>query len=242
MLRFAKILNMMGSCVGVLAVTACGTSATTNPFLSANPTRVPTIRLENPSSPGEAVDDSYTFNVAFGSVILGDSWTLFYMSESSVTKGGAIVQDMAVSNHTIRWTTTDLPSGSYYFYGELMSNGGVITTTAPGSIVIDHPVAAGNHSPTVSLANPSGGSVDAGSTEKITWTSQDADGDVVTYKVELSADAGNTWTQLASGVTDETYDWTVTQAAGLSYKVRVTATDSKGAASSDQSHNVFSIQ
>lgn len=228
--------------LGVLALTGCGESATTNPFLSENPTRVPTIRLDTPATLGEAVDDTYTFNVAFGSVVLGDTWTLYYMSEATATKGGAIVQDIAVSNHTIAWRTTTLPAGTYHFWGELKSFGGTVTATAPGSIVIDHPIEAGNHSPTVSLSYPSGGYVEAGATEAIVWNGTDADGDDVTYKVEISADAGNTWETLASGVTAETYSWTVSQAPGLSYKVRVTATDEKGSTSADQSASVFAIR
>ncbi len=227
---------------GALALVACGENATTNPFLDENPTRVPTITLENPANLGEAVDESYTFNVAFGKVVLGDTWTLYYMSEAAATKGGAIVQDIAVSNHTIAWRTTSLPSGTYYFWGELKSFGGTVTSTAPGSIVIDHPIEAGNHSPTVALSSPSGGYVEAGSTQNIIWNGSDADGDAVTYLVEISADAGDTWETLASGVTDETYAWTVTQSPGLSYKIRVTAADAKGSTSADQSASVFAIR
>lgn len=225
-----------------LALAGCGESATTNPFLDENPTRVPTIKLENPATLGEAVDESYTFNVAFGKVILGDTWTLYYMSEASASKGGAIVQDIAVSNHTIAWRTTSLPSGTYYFWGELKSFGGTVTATAPGSIVIDHPVESGNHSPTVGLSSPSGGYVQSGEVTTITWNGNDADGDAVTYLVEISDDAGDTWETLTSGVTDESYAWTVTQAPGLSYKIRVTATDSKGATSADQSSSVFAVR
>ncbi len=238
MQRFALIIWSLG----LLALTGCGESATTNPFLTENPTRVPTINLENPVALSEAVDDSYTFNVAFGSVVLGDTWTLYYLSEASATKGAAIVQNIAVSNHTIAWRTTTLPSGTYYFWGELTSFGGTVTSTAPGSIVIDHPIEAGNHSPTVSLSSPSGGFVDGGSAETIAWNGNDADGDAVTYKVEISADSGNTWEALASGVTSESYAWTVSQAPGLSYKVRVTATDDKGSTSADQSSSVFAIR
>ncbi len=228
--------------IALLALTACGESATTNPFLSENPTRVPTITLENPATLSEAVDASYTFNVAFGSVVLGDTWTLYYVSEASATKGSAIVQDIAVSNNTIAWRTTTLPSGTYYFWGELTSFGGTVTASAPGSIAIDHPIEAGNRSPTVSLSSPSGGFVEVGGAATIAWNGNDADGDTVTYKVEISADAGNTWEALASGVTSESYAWTVTQTPGLSYKVRVIATDAKGSTAADQSASVFAIR
>lgn len=228
--------------LAVLALAGCGGSPTTNPFLSANPTRVPTITLQNPANLGEAVDDTYTFNVAFGSVVLGDTWTLYYLSEATDTKGGAIVQNIAVSNHTIAWRTTTLPSGTYYFWGELKSFYGTVSSTAPGSIVIDHPNEAGNHSPTVALTSHSGGYVDSGADETVTWTGSDADGDAVTYALQISDDAGNTWTSLATGLTAKTYSWSVTQPVGLAYKIRVVATDAKGSTASDQSGAVFAIR
>ncbi len=223
---------------------SCGTSPDTNPFLTQNPTRVPTIRLDNPATANEKVDDSYTFNVAFGAVVLGDTWTLHYMSEATAAKGGSIVQDIAVSNHTIAWQTTSLPSGTYYFFGELHSFNGTITATAPGSIVIDHPQEATNNSPVVTLVSPSGGSIQPGTTETVRFTGTDANGDTLTYRLELSADAGSTWSSLADNLSGTTYDWVVpsTQTPGLSYRMRVTATDSHGATDSDVSDRVFAIQ
>jgi hypothetical protein len=222
----------------------CG-SFTLNPFDVDAPRRVPTIALKTPSAPASPADTEFVIQVEFGNVTISDTWSLYAVTDAHSSKGIPIVEDIPVTVRTLRWDPTELPSGLYYLFGELKSLDGVITASAPGSILVDHPMVAGNSSPVVALTSPNGGeSYAPGDVVTVTYTATDADGDALTYDLEISSDGGNTWTELAADVPSGSYEWTVptSQTLGLSYRLRIRATDSDEATDADMSNGTFSIQ
>jgi len=77
---------------------------------------------------------------------------------------------------------------------------------------------------TLQLTSPNGGEhATPGSTQTVRWTStSDASGDSGTVDLELSLDAGATWSAIATATpNDGTFDWTVPGTAGTSARLRV---------------------
>lgn len=239
----SKVLGKVvaGSLIA-LGSASCGNI---NPYAAEEPLRIPKLKLLTPSAVGETADAGYTIQVEFEKVVLTDTWTISYVSDAMPTIGGDIGADLPVTVRTIRWDTTQMASGNYYLHGHLKSLNGTFAVTAAGSLRIDHPVAAGNTAPTVTLAQPNGGEILArGETTTIAWDAADADGDVVTSKIEISRDSGATWTELVASATSP-YDWAVPadQTIGPHYKIRVVASDTPhGATRADSSNAVFSIR
>ncbi|XXF77855.1 DUF1929 domain-containing protein [Myxococcaceae bacterium GXIMD 01537] len=92
------------------------------------------------------------------------------------------------------------------------------------------------NTPTLRVTSPNGGEVLAeGSTAHLMWTTL---GSVPTVKLELSTDAGATWTQLASGVPNNgVYDWVVPAVSSTRARLRVS-----GAGALDTSDADFTLQ
>ncbi|NOZ27514.1 MAG: hypothetical protein GXP39_05605, partial [Chloroflexi bacterium] len=61
------------------------------------------------------------------------------------------------------------------------------------------------HAPTVTVTYPNGGEVWGSQPVTVTWTANDADGDLLHYLVQYSADGGNTWRVLAGRLSDTFY-------------------------------------
>jgi len=92
----------------------------------------------------------------------------------------------------------------------------------------------------VVLTSPNGGDqLPNCSTQNITWTSTNANGN---YKLEYSINGGSTWTQIATNIASGnagTYAWTLPNTISTSCLVRVT--DIATPANTDQSNAAFSI-
>ncbi len=227
-----------------LLLSGCG-GYTINPYATDAPTRVPRISILTPAKQGEVAGEFFTISVGFKEVLVDDIWTLSYVSNATAKKGAHIAENLPVTARRIDWDTTQLPNGTYFIYGELTSLNGIFTTSAPGSIVVAHGVATGNSPPAVRITSPNGGETyAAGTTVAVNWNATDADADGLTYKLELSADSGNTWTSLVEGLSSTSYNWVIAadQPHGLFYRLRVTAEDPKTASTSDVSDEVFSIE
>lgn len=81
--------------------------------------------------------------------------------------------------------------------------------------------------PTVQITSPAGAAMwPAGSTQSITWTGNDADGDPLTYSVLYSNDGGGNWALLADHLTGQAYAVEVNSlAGGANARFRVVAND-----------------
>jgi len=208
-----------------------------DPFDQNPAKRIPAVRLLTPAIDFEAVDASFSIQAEFEDVVLEDLWSLYFVSDSSETMKGTIIEGFTVASRTITWETDDIPAGNYSFYAELTSLGGVITSTSPGSIAISHSIVDGNSAPNVSVSSPSSSKlVTIGAATSIIWTGSDADSDTLTASIEYSDDNGSTWSDLVSSVTSP-YAWTPDSSfsAGPNYRVRITVVDPSGAAASVRS-------
>ncbi len=89
--------------------------------------------------------------------------------------------------------------------------------------------------PTVSVAQPGGGSEVDGETT-VTWTASDGDGDALTYNVFYSSDGGASWQLLAMGISDPQalMDGSLLP-GGEAAMVRVEASDGLNTAQADSS-------
>ncbi len=227
-----------------LLITGLNGCESANPYLTASPLRVPKISVLTPTLDQEAVDGSFEVNVSFEKVLVDDKWSLYYVSDATLSLGAAIAINLPVTSRSITWDTSSLPAGRYFIYGELSSMNSVITSSAPGSLIVSHDVEEGNSAPNVSLLSPNGGeALVSGETTTIRYTSNDADGDALTYHIEISSDDGVVWETVVDEYNDTSYNWNISpaQAKGFSYRMRVTATDTKASSGTDISDRNFSV-
>ncbi|MFC1926574.1 hypothetical protein ACFLWV_02360 [Chloroflexota bacterium] len=100
-----------------------------------------------------------------------------------------------------------------------------------------------NLPPDVAVTSPNGGEIVSG-TVSVTADATDSDGTVAQVDFEYSADGGTTWAAIGVPDTTDPYSvsWDTTGVAdGTDYLVRATATDTLGAAASDTSDAVFTV-
>jgi len=77
---------------------------------------------------------------------------------------------------------------------------------------------------------------------KIKWSATDPDGDALTFTLSYSPNGGQTWTLIASGMTEMSYSWdTSLVKVGDNYLLKVGASDEELTAT-DQSDAPFSIE
>jgi hypothetical protein len=82
--------------------------------------------------------------------------------------------------------------------------------------------------PTVALGYPNGGEALAGGAQTtVTWSHHDDIG-VVQARLWLSTDSGGTWSPLAEGAFNQSWDWTVPAGAGPNCRLRVQVLDAAG--------------
>lgn len=206
--------------------------------------RVPTLIFVTPAA-SQTVDASFDISVSFSGVVLGDTWSLSYVSDGTPAGGADIGKDLQVTSNRIRWDTSLMPPGRFYLYGQLSSLGGTFTATAPGRITVDHPLVVGNTTPVVAMSSPNGGEVlTKGATATLTWAASDANSETMTYKLEVSSDDGQSWSDLVSDLTEMTYDWAIpdTVPSSVAYRVRVSAIDTNLATGVDVSDRTFTVR
>ena len=82
-----------------------------------------------------------------------------------------------------------------------------------------------SRAPTITVVSPNGGEYWGGA-QMITWTAINSQGDPLIYTVYYSPNGGQTWTRLATGLTESSYLWdTTTFINGANCMIRVEATD-----------------
>jgi len=88
-----------------------------------------------------------------------------------------------------------------------------------------HDLVVSLNSPTVTITYPTGGET-LGGVETVTWTASDDDGDTLTFDLLFSADNGQSWSAVTTGIQATSYGWDTTAAPGtVEGLIKVVATD-----------------
>ncbi len=82
---------------------------------------------------------------------------------------------------------------------------------------------------TIEFTDPTDGSTLAG-TETLQWAASSTPAEIMTYKLEYSADDGTTWSSLATGLTSTQFTWTTSDVSDGDYQLKVSI---EGASISD---------
>ncbi len=186
--------------------------------------------------------DQLVVRVDIKNPITAATWTLFYSPNQDLSQAIAIASDLPLTQPQVNWDISALAPGSYYLYAIVSADGKSLIFKNTEPVVVAENT-AGNNRPTLSLQFPLGENVFVvGTAQNIRWASSDPDNDPISFKIEYSANGGTAWTMIADNVTDKTYAWNaagLTQ--GIAYKVRVTATDDKGATAVAASPRNFGV-
>lgn len=207
----------------------------------------PTFSFVSPANGGEAANTSYSVAVHFADADASATWSLYQVDAPDGATGGSLIADgIPAATTTYAWDTSSLSAGTYYVYATLTNLGETVTRAASGSIAVSHPE-PGNDAPTVTVTSPNGAEVlSAGSTAIIAYSAADpnaGDVDILSFTIEVSINAGSTWTVVATNHSGLSYNWSVPANAtqGVKYRVRVTADDGKGGIASDTSDANFGV-
>jgi len=144
------------------------------------------------------------------------TYTVYYSPN-----GGQIWTQLAMglTEPSYLWDTTTVVDGTNYRIKVEASDGMNMVgdlSNAPFKIA---------NGPIVTVVSPNGGE-QWYDKQTITWTATDPQDDPLTYTVYYSPDDGQTWTQLAMGLTEPSYLWdTTTVGDGTNYLIQVEASD-----------------
>ncbi|MBC7532306.1 MAG: hypothetical protein H7318_12060 [Oligoflexus sp.] len=197
-----------------------------------------------PLANGEAADSSFTVELAMSNAAASATRKLYYTQVfGAVTGGTQIGGTLPLTTSQVIWNTSLLTPGTYYLYTQVTKLGTTSSLASTGGVSVSHPPAP-NNAPVVAVTSPDGAvTLSASTTAAIHFTSSDADGDALTFTIELSSNGGTSWTSLATGVTSSPYAWVIPsgQTQGIAYRLRVTADDGRGSSVSDTSNSNFGI-
>lgn len=198
------------------------------------------LSMKDPS-----VDDSgkVTIEVEIKNADADATWAAFYSLKEDHSDPVTIDESLPATQKSVEWDTSSLDAGSYYLFAELKSGSATKKFSVKNPVVIDETGTPTNRKPTLTLDFPTGENVFvAGQPQNIRWTSTDPDNDDIAFKVEYSGDGGTTWTMVADNLTEKQYSWDVNGLAqGITYKVKVTAKDAKGAENTATSGKNFGV-
>ncbi len=138
------------------------------------------------------------------------------------------------------WTPAEVNDPAFGVHFVAQRNAHIL----PQTVQVDHieVTVFYNTPPTVTVSAPNGGEVWAGgSTQTITWTANDVDGDAVTVDLAYTTD-GVTFTPIATGLANSgAYNWVVPVIDSTTVLVRATVRDPQAATTEDSSDAVFTI-
>ncbi len=188
---------------------------------TTSPKFTPTVTIMSPNG-GEYWNGTQTINwTATGPNANPLIYTVYYSSD-----GGQIWTQLAagLNETSYQWDTTTVENGENCLIQVEASNG--IPTGSDVSdasfIIANEPI---NIAPEVYVIQPNGGERING-TYEIRWSANDPNSDVLTVNISYSPNGGDTWTQLATGVTESPFPWdTTTVMNGTSYLIQVEASD-----------------
>ena len=99
---------------------------------------------------------------------------------------------------------------------------------------------ASTAAPVIAITAPTAAQAHTGESVRMSWTASDADGDVLSYLVYYSTDAGSSWRLLSAGQTEPSLAWPRADLAGSdTARIRVIATDGLRSAAAESA--VFSV-
>ncbi|MCP4703485.1 MAG: hypothetical protein GY865_02655 [candidate division Zixibacteria bacterium] len=109
-------------------------------------------------------------------------------------------------------------------------------------IVLAEKIVSAN-APVLDITYPDGGEViSAGTTQEITWTSNDPDSDPLTYFIMLSDNSGEDWQVLLSESSDPQFFWQIPSSTdGNEFLIKVIASDGVNT-TADSSYSTFTIE
>ena len=147
-------------------------------------------------------------------------------------------------NGTMEWTKTyggefydviQTADGGFALAGAASEDGWLVKTIPPEATPPELSV------PTVTMVSPNGGE-SWQDMQTITWTATDPQADPLTYMVYYSPNGGRTWTQLASGVTETSYQWDTSNVqVGENYLIKIEASDGRFT-TEDRSDYKFTVE
>lgn len=235
--------KFIGFVLGAALSSGCkdGLTALTN---NSNDT-IPSISFTDRGTSAQTVDATLDIGLTLAGIVTESSYVIYSLSNATASKREQVAAGTisTSSDVAIVWDTENLPAGEYYLYADLIQNNIKLTASAPNKILVSHS-ASGNLPPTVTLTAPNGGeNIESGYTTQITWTGADPEGFQLSFSIEYSADSGSSWLAVTSGVSGNTYDWSVPAglAAGNTYVIKITATDTSGDSAIDLSDGAFII-
>lgn len=171
------------------------------------------------------------------------TWSASFSSKADLSDPTLIDEDLTVDTTFVDWDVSNLGAGTFYLFAEIKVAGKLTRFKATNPVILDETGTPTNGRPSISLDFPLGENVFvAGTPQNIRWTAADPDNDAISFKVEYSADGGANWTMIADNVAEKTYAWDaagLTQ--GITYKVKVTAKDAKGALNTATSTKNFGV-
>lgn len=154
------------------------------------------------------------------------SWNLSFLPlESPNKEESVVVEDKDARETKVTWNTANVAPGEYRLIATFSSPQGKGRVRSNARITIKE---AGR--PTVSITSPGEEKVLIGtSPQQITFKGQDPNGTALTFKIEVSADNGKTWSPVTDGLTKSTYSWDIQKLPqGTGYKLKITATNPRG--------------
>lgn len=171
------------------------------------------------------------------------TWSAFYSKKTDLSDPVVIDEDLPTSTTSVNWDVSGLGAGTFYLFGEIKVAGKTKTFKATNPVILDEAGNSANGKPSISLDFPLGDNVFvAGAAQNIRWTASDPDNDALTFKIEYSADGGANWTMITDNIAEKTYAWDATGLEqGITYKVKVTAKDAKGATNLATSAKNFGV-
>ena len=172
------------------------------------------------------------------------TWSLFYAASGENPDRALIADQLTAATTTLNWNLKDLAGGTYTLYAiEEGFDEEPSAFFSSATTFLERESSSGNSPPNLRLVAPNGENVFvAGSDNTISFTGSDPDGDDLVYGIDYSADNGVTWTNLTDNLTEQSYVWSAAGLAqGITYKVRVTATDPAGATAVASSAKAFGL-
>jgi hypothetical protein len=167
------------------------------------------------------------------------SWNLFFtLAEDADAEPIAIAEKLTAQVTKVPWNIGLVEPGSYTLKATFTSPSGSGRVINKANILIRD-----RQKPVVKITSPEEKKVFlTTSPQQISFKAEDPDGTSLTFKIEVSPDAGKTWSTITDGLTKTTFSWNTSKLTqGTQYKLRISATNSRGTVGSATMDQTFAI-